>query len=284
MLGHARSANPSPLRIPTCHPTGEEGAEEGGAEEEAAEEEAAEEQQEQEEEAGEEAAGPSKPAAAVKAAKGVDSHTTTNTDASGGGGKEAAVSDHQARAQKGGGGAAGFGRVVKEHQGTRCGYRRGRAQRGWSCFRERSPATPPPAHPNAQMPSSVQPPAAVAAPAVNSEAAKRGEAVRACAGGPAGASASDSLPRAPARCTHLQSHPLSQPGPAGSARHARTDECMNDPHPAPPSRTRLPCAADAVVGAIAKDFSDFDAGLIEALLEQEDGDEGERPRARTRWN
>ncbi|PSC72511.1 E3 ubiquitin-ligase ORTHRUS 2-like [Micractinium conductrix] len=127
---------------------GEEGAEEGGAEEEAAEEEAAEEQQEQEEEAGEEAAGPSKPAAAVKAAKGVDSHTTTNTDASGGGGKEAAVSDHQ-------------------------------------------------------MPSSVQPPAAVAAPAVNSEAAKR----------------------------------------------------------------------DAVVGAIAKDFSDFDAGLIEALLEQEDGDE-----------
>ena len=47
------------------------------------------------------------------------------------------------------------------------------------------------------------------------------------------------------------------------------------PHPCPPLFS-LCLLAEAAIKALAGEFPEFDAGLIEALLEQEDGDDGGR--------
>lgn len=105
------------------------------------------------------------------------------------------------------------------------------------------------------MPSSTRPPAVVAAPAVNHEAAKRGEppsqgcawaARRCCIRAGAGALVS------------LQAPPGWSPPPRKQ-----------------PALT-LPCPpAEAVAAQLASEFPEFDAALIGELLAQEDGDDGE---------
>ena len=111
------------------------------------------------------------------------------------------------------------------------------------------------------MPSSTRPPAAVAAPAapaVNHEAAKRGE---------------PPLAACRLRCSGTTAAIGPVTGTVQFAGVQRPFPQCNRPAPT------LPCwcpfaAAEAVAAQLAGEFPEFDAALIGELLAQEDGDDG----------